>query len=178
MTVADNTLLTGHYVADPIHSAFGFAVRYQGVSVFRGTLDEARATLVDGRLDGIAQVESVSIRAPEQFRAYVLGAEFFDAENHPEVRFTSSRLDLGEDGSAKVSGELAIKGITRPVEATGSWTAPATDAFGATRGHVHLETVIDRTDFDILWEVELPSGQKALANEVTLTVDLSLTEQG
>jgi polyisoprenoid-binding protein YceI len=171
------TPLAGTYVADPVHSSFGFAVRYQGVSLFRGTLGDVSASLTDGRLEGAAKVESISIRTPEQFRAHVLGAEFFDAENHPEVRFTSAEVDLREDGTAVVDGELTIKGITRPVHATGTWTAPVPDAFGSTRGHLQLEAVVDRTQFDMNWNAPLPSGGKALANEVTLTVDVSLTEQ-
>jgi polyisoprenoid-binding protein YceI len=171
------TALAGTYAADPVHSSFGFAVRYQGVSLFRGTLDDVTASLADGRLEGSAKVESISIRTPEQFRAHVLSAEFFDAEQHPEVTFTSSELDLADDGTARVAGELTIKGITRPVEATGTWIAPAADAFGSTRGHLQLEAVIDRTAYDMNWNAPLPSGGKALADEVTLTVDVSLTEQ-
>jgi polyisoprenoid-binding protein YceI len=171
------TPLAGTYAADPVHSSFGFAVRYQGVSLFRGTLTEVNATLADGRLEGTAKVDSISIRTPEQFRAHVLSAEFFDAENHPEVTFTSSDLDLAEDGTAKVEGELTIKGITHPVTAAGTWIAPAPDAFGSTRGHLNLEAVIDRTQWDMNWNAPLPSGGKALANEVTLTVDISLVEQ-
>jgi polyisoprenoid-binding protein YceI len=171
------TPLAGTYVADPVHSSFGFAVRYQGVSLFRGTLEDVTAQLSNGRLEGAAKVESISIRTPEQFRAHVLSNEFFDAENHPEVRFVSNDLDLADDGTAKVAGELTIKGITRPVEATGTWTAPAADAFGGTRGHLQLAAVVDRSQFDMNWNAPLPSGGKALANEVTLTVDVSLIEQ-
>jgi polyisoprenoid-binding protein YceI len=177
MTTTATNALSGSYAADPVHSSFGFAVRYQGVSLFRGTLDEVSATLADGRLEGTAQVESISIRAPEQFRAHVLSPEFFDAERHPEVRFASSQVDLAEDGTATVAGELTIRGITRPVLAQGTWTPPAPDAFGGTRGHLHLEAVVDRTEFDMHWNVPLPSGGKALANEVTLSVDVSLVEQ-
>ena len=171
------TPFAGTYAADPIHSSFGFAVRYQGVSLFRGTLNEVAATLADGRLEGSAKVESISIRTPEQFRAHVLSAEFFDAANHPEVTFSSSSLDLREDGTAEVDGELTIKGITRPVNAVGTWTEPAGDAFGGTRGHLKLEAVVDRTEFDMNWNLPLPSGGNALANEVTLTVELSLVAQ-
>jgi len=171
------TALQGAYAADPVHSSFGFSVRYQGVSLFRGTLDEVEATLTDGRLEGRAKVESISIRTPEQFRAHVLSAEFFDAENHPEVIFTSNDLDVSGDGTVTVEGELTIKGITRPVTATGTWIAPEGDAFGNTRGHLNLEAQVDRTEFDMNWNAPLPSGGKALANEVTLTVELSLVEQ-
>jgi polyisoprenoid-binding protein YceI len=167
----------GTYNADPVHSSFGFAVRYQGVSLFKGSLSEVAATLVDGQLDGAAQVESISIRTPEQFRAHVLSEEFFDAANHPQVTFVSSDLDLREDGTAEVKGDLTIKGITNPVTATGTWIAPATDAFGNTRGHLNLEAVIDRTQWNMNWNMPLPSGGNALANEVTLTVDISLIEQ-
>jgi polyisoprenoid-binding protein YceI len=174
---ATTTPLRGTYTADPVHSSFGFAVRYQGVSVYKGTLSDVTASLSDGRLEGSAKVESISIRQPEQFRAHVLGPEFFDAANHPEVAFVSSDVDLREDGTATVTGDLTIKGITNPVEATGTWTAPAADAFGNTRGHLQLEAVIDRTRYDMNWNLPLPSGGNVLENDVTLTVDLSLLEQ-
>src|SRR5919206_3352442 len=100
---ATSTPLSGTYTADPVHSSFGFAVSYQGVSVFRGTLSDVTATLADGRLEGAAEVESISIRTPEQFRAHVLSPEFFDAANHPQVRFASTEVDLRPDGPARVS---------------------------------------------------------------------------
>jgi polyisoprenoid-binding protein YceI len=171
------TPLAGTYTADPVHSSFGFGVRYQGVSLFKGTLDEVDAKLVDGRLEGAAKVESISIRTPEQFRAHVLSEEFFDAANHPTVGFVSNDVQFNEDGTAKVDGELTIKGITRPVTATGTWIAPDADAFGNTRGHLNLEAVVDRTEFDMNWNMALPSGGNVLANDVTLTVELSLVEQ-
>lgn len=171
------TPLRGTYTVDPVHSSFGFAVRYQGVSIFKGSLDEVQATLADGRLEGAAKVESISIRSPEQFRAHVLGDEFFDAANHPEVNFSSTSLDLNDDGTSRAEGELTIKGITNPIVATGTWQAPATDAFGGTRGHLNLEAVIDRSKWEFNWNVPLPNGQGALANDVTLTVELSLVEQ-
>jgi polyisoprenoid-binding protein YceI len=177
MAATTTTPLGGTYTADPVHSSFGFAVRYQGVSVYRGTLSDVAATLSDGRVEGTAQVESISIRQPEQFRAHVLSPEFFDAANHPEGRFVSTDVDLREDGTAVVKGDLTIKGITNPVEATGTWTAPAADAFGNTRGHLQLEAVVDRTQWQMNWNMQLPSGGNVLENDVTLTVDLSLVEQ-
>ena len=169
--------LSGTFAADPVHSGFGFAVRYQGVSLFRGRFEDVTATLADGRLEGSAQVESISIRTPDAFRQHVLAPDFFDAANHPELRFASTSLDLREDGTAIAEGELTIKGITHPVTAAGTWTAPATDAFGGTRGNLQLEATVDRTAYDMNWNMALPSGGNALANEVTITVDVSLVEQ-
>jgi polyisoprenoid-binding protein YceI len=172
-----STALAGTFNADPIHSSFGFAVKYQNVSNFRGTLGEVAATLADGKLEGTAQVESISIQTPEQFRAHVLSADFFDVENFPTVTFVSSDLDLADDGTAKVTGDLTIRGVTNTVTATGTWTAPSADAFGNTRAHLQLETVIDRTAFGLNWNMPLPAGGNALADDVTLTVDIALVEQ-
>ena len=177
MTTTTSPSLHGAYLADPVHSSFGFAVRYQGVSVYRGTFTDVKATLSDGRLEGTAKVESISIVAPEQFRAHVLGPEFFEAQNHPEIRFVSTNLDLRDDDSVVAEGDLTMKGITNPVTALGTWSAPQADAFGNTRAHLHLEAEVDRTKWDMNWNAPLPNGGDALANEVTITVDLSLTEQ-
>jgi polyisoprenoid-binding protein YceI len=170
------TALAGTFNADPVHSSFGFAVKYQNVSLFRGTLADVAATLVDGKLEGTAQVESISIRTPEQFRAHVLSGDFFDVENHAEVKFVSSDLQLADDGTATVNGDLTIRGVTQPVTATGTWAPPSADAFGNTRAHLQLETVIDRTQFGLNWNMPLPAGGNALANEVTLAVDLALVQ--
>jgi polyisoprenoid-binding protein YceI len=169
--------LAGTYNADPVHSNFAFAVRYQGVSLFKGTLDDVTATLVDGKLEGAAKVESISIRTPEQFRAHVLSDDFFAADKHPEVTFVSTDIAVADDNTAEVKGDLTIKGITHPVTAKGTWVAPAADAFGNTRAHLNLETVIDRTQWEINWNAPLPSGGVALANKVTLTIELALVEQ-
>ncbi len=168
--------LAGSFNADPIHSSFGFSVRYQGVSLFRGTLDEVEATLNDGKLEGTAKVESISIRTPDAFRQHVLSPEFFDAESHPEVRFVSTKTELREDGSAVIEGELTIKGITHPVTASGTWKAPEQDAFGNARANLTLEATVDRTAYEMKWNAPLPNGGNALANDVTLTVDLALVQ--
>ena len=169
---------TGTYVADPIHSSFGFAVEYSGRGKFRGTLDDVTATLTAGddglALEGAAKVESISIHNPPQFRAHVLGPEFFDSENHPEVTFSSSSIELADDGAARLEGELTIAGTTRPVEIAGTWTEPIPAAGGGLRAGLELATTIDRRDFGFEWQMALPNGTDALAYEVTLEVSLAL----
>jgi polyisoprenoid-binding protein YceI len=123
---------SGTYSTDPVHSSFGFAVDYAGTGKFRGTLDDVSATLTAGddglALEGSARVESISIKTPPQFRAHVLGSEFFDAENHPEVTFRSTGVELEEDGTARLDGELTIAGVTHPVAIAGTWTEPVAGA--------------------------------------------------
>ena len=170
--------LSGTYKADPIHSSFGFAVKHMGVSTFRGTFSDVDATLADGVLEGRAEVESISIVSPADFRTHVLGPDFFDAGNHPEVLFRSTSVDLDDDGTATVRGELTIKGITNEVVATGTWTPPTQAPWGdAVIAGLELSTEIDRTQFGMAWNAPLPKGGNILAEKVTLTIHLELQQQ-
>src|SRR4051794_3577491 len=169
--------LAGRYQADPVHSSFGFAVKHMGINTFRGTLAEVDASLNDGVLEGRAKVESISITNPPEFRAHVLGGEFFDADSHPEVSFRSTDLDLADDGSATVRGELTIKGITREIVATGSWTPPAENPWGMQVAALEISAELDRTEYGMTWNAPLPKGGNILAERVTLNVNLELQRQ-
>ena len=172
--------LQGVFEADPIHSIFGFSVVHNGISTFRGTLDDVSATLkADGdelQLEGAAKVESISIHEPEQFRAHVLGEEFFDADNHPEVTFRSTEVELGDDGTARVEGELSIAGQIKEVSAEGAYREPIEGPDGSERVALELETKFDRRDFGFDWNMELPSGGDVLDWDVTLKVHLELVK--
>ena len=170
--------LEGTFQADPVHSSFGFAVKHMGVQTFRGTLDDVSATLENGVLTGAAKVESISIRQPEDFRNHVLSDEFFAAETHPAVTFRSTSIDLADDGTATVRGELTIKGITNEVVATGTWTPPTQAPWGdAVIAGLELTADIDRTQFGMTWNAPLPKGGNILAEKVTLSIHLELQQQ-
>lgn len=171
--------LTGPFEADPVHSSVGFAVRHMGVSTFRGSFGDVTARLAEGAdgrtsLEGGTRAESISITSPPEFRAHVLGEEFLDAERHPDITFRSHDLELGEDGSATLEGELTIKGITRPMTASGTYVVPVADPYGGLRAALELQATIDRRDFEIRWNAPLPGGGDALGAEVRLSVHLEL----
>ena len=164
---------TGTFAADPVHSHVGFEVPY-AVATFSGEVPEFTASLVDGHLEGSAKIQSLRLK-DENLQAHVLSPEFFDAERHPVLTFSG---DLTRDGDkATIDGEITIKGITQPATLTGTIVGPTLDHFGATRIGLTLETVVDRTAFDIKWNMPLPSGEPALGNEVTLKADLTLVAQ-
>jgi polyisoprenoid-binding protein YceI len=127
-------------------------------------------------LEGSARVDSISIREPEQFRAHVLGPEFFDADEHPDVTFRSTSVELADDGTARVEGELTIAGKAKQVVASGTWTEPG-QGLGTLRAGFELETVVDRRDFGFDWQAELPNGKEALGWDVTLEIVLALVPQ-
>ena len=127
----------GTYELDPNHSSFQFEVEHLNLSTFRASFAEIDARLADDDgalvLEGQARAESISIVDPE-FREHVVhGADFFEADVHPLITFRSTSVELGDDRSASVSGELVIRGVTRPVTASGTFAPPTTDPFGLSR---------------------------------------------
>jgi polyisoprenoid-binding protein YceI len=173
-TITETGIPTGTWKADTVHSGVAFEVPY-AVATFSGEVPDFEASLVDGKLAGVAKIASLTVK-DENLQAHLLSPEFFDAERHPEVRFEGSKLTHNGD-KATLEGEITIKGITKPATLTGTITGPAIDHFGANRVGFKLETVIDRTEFDIKWNMPLPNGEPALANEVTLKADLTLVAQ-
>jgi polyisoprenoid-binding protein YceI len=170
-TIDQTAIPTGTWTADTVHSGLSFEVPY-AVATFSGDVPGFQATLVDGALAGSAQIASLQVK-DESLQAHLLSPEFFDAERHPEVSFTSTAIRRDGD-RVSIDGDLTIKGITKPVTLEGTITGPAVDHFGATRVGFKLETVIDRREFDINWNMPLPSGEPALSNDVTLKADLTL----
>ena len=171
VTTQESTIpAVGAWHADPVHSSVGFAVKYLGVATFSGELKVFEASLVDGVLTGKAQITSVEVK-DENLKTHLQSPEFFDAERHPEITFSGSA-----DAEGRFEGELTIKGITKPVTLEGTITGPVTDPYGNERYGLALITVIDRTEFGLDWNAPLPGGGFALANDVTVTADLSLVK--
>jgi polyisoprenoid-binding protein YceI len=171
---------SGTYRAQSAVSSFAFAVRHSGVFWYRGSLSDVAATLRgDGDalgLDGSARVDSISVVEPAAMRASVLGPEFFDAQRHPEITFRSTALRLADDGRAEVDGELTIRGITRPVTASGHYAPPRQAGFGEAAG-LQLQTSFDRREFGFEWQTELPGGGDAVGWDVDVEIDLLLMRE-
>ena len=173
MSTTEQQQATGTFAADPVHSHVGFEVPY-AVATFSGEVTDFSATLADGHLEGSAKIESITLK-DENLTAHVLSPEFFDAERHPVLTFSG---DVDRDGDkATIEGEITMKGITKPATLQGTIVGPTVDHFGATRIGLKLETVVDRTAFDMKWNMPLPNGEPALGNEVTLKADLTLVAQ-
>ena len=177
-TATTTTIPAGTYAADPIHSTFGFQVRHNGIQLFRGSFDDVAVTATsDGEsiaIEGSAQVESIQVRLAD-LKGHLLSDDFFRADKHPEVAFRSVAVrQAGEE--IEVSGELTIKGITNHVIAKGTLTGPVTSLAGSPVVGLALETVVDRTQYGLTWNADLPSGGKALANDVKIVVEAELVK--
>jgi len=160
---------TGTWALDPVHSTIGFELPYLA-GTFRGQFKEVDAQLTDESLTGSARVASVDVN-DENLVAHLQSPEFFDGERYPELSFESRELERSGE-SLTVRGEITIRGITKPVELTGTISEPITDGYGQERLGLKLETTVDRTEFGLDWNMPLPSGEPALANEVKLVAEL------
>jgi polyisoprenoid-binding protein YceI len=151
------------------------------VSTFRASFNaiEGRLTADDttARLRASAEVESISIIDPPEFRDHVVrGDDFFQADVHPELSFRSTDLELRDDGSASVTGELTIRGVSRPITAEGSYRPPTVDPFGTARAALTLHATVDRRDWGLSWQLPLPDGGDAVGWKVELTAELELVK--
>ena len=164
----------GTYQLDPVHSTFGFAVKHNGVSTFRGNFEDVDASLDDGVLVGTARVESVKTAIPD-LHSHLVSPEFFNADETPTVTFRSTEIRIAEDGSAEVDGDLTIRGVTKPVTATGTF-ATGVGMSGAEVAGIELEATIDRRQYGLNWQAPLPSGGDAVAWDVVLQVHLELVK--
>ena len=165
--------LAGAWNFSAVHSAITFSVPYV-VASFRASFEEVAATLVDGRLSGAADVASVDVK-DENLAAHLMSAEFVDADNHPEITFTSDQLKI-DGNNVEFDGELTIKGTSNALHATGSVEGPTEDFAGNTRLGFTLGAVIDRTAYGVSWNADLPSGGHALSDEVELTAELEFIQ--
>lgn len=177
MSTIETPTFTGTWQVDPVHSTAGFEVAYMA-GTFKGEFREIAATLtVEGeraRLEGSAKVASVDVK-DENLNAHLQSPDFFDAERNPELRFTADDVDLTSD-EVTARGEITIKGVTRPVEVTGTATAPLADPYGNERIGLQLTAAVDRTDFGVSWNTPLPSGEQALADQVRIVTDLQFVK--
>jgi len=175
-TVQQQEIPAGTWTVDPVHSSINFAITHNGVATFRSGFKSYAATLGGGpeaKLEGTVEVASIEIDE-EQLKGHLLSPDFFDAESHPQLRFSSTELRVGEDGSARLLGELEIRGEVREVEASGKFGQISASLDSKPRVGLSIEATVDRRNFGLDWQAELPSGGEALDYAVTINVELEL----
>lgn len=178
-TTIEREIPAGTWAVDPVHSSVTFAVTHNGVSTFRSGFESYEARLSGGEqpsLAGTVDVGSVEIDEA-QLKGHLLSPDFFDAERFPQIRFRSTELSVGEDGSLRLLGELDIRGETREVEASGKFGQIGAGLDGAPRVGLSLAATVDRRSFGLDWQAELPGGGEALDYAVSIAVELELVAE-
>jgi len=180
-TATAQSIATGNWRIDPVHSHVGFAVKHMVVATFRARFEDYDGSLSvdeDGRprLRGSVRADSIVVK-DENLAAHLRTPEFFDSERYPEIRFVSSAVDVGEQGELEVEGDLTIKDHTHRITARGSVAGPHVDIAGNDKIGVELEAIVDRREYGLEFNAELPKGGYAVDNDVRLDVSLELVRE-
>jgi polyisoprenoid-binding protein YceI len=171
---------TETYRIDPEHTNVGFRIRHFFSKVpgrfntFEGTITLDRQDLSKGSVEITIDASSIDTNEPARDK-HLRSADFFDAEKHPKIAFRSTEVKKVADNRLKVSGNLTIRGVTKPVtldvEVLG---------FGpgyGFRGAFEARTTINRQDFGVAWNDVVEGGGAVLGNEVEILINLEAVRQ-
>jgi len=171
---------------DSSHATAGFRVRHLMVSHVRGHLGPVSGTvLIDERDPSRSRVDvSIDVRGIDSRDAkrdeHLRSDDFFDVEHHPTVTFRSTRVEApqGPSGDLRVTGDLTIRGVTRPVTLQVEPLENAIqDPWGNARRGVSARGRVNRKDWGLKWNLAIEAGGVAVGDEVTIEIDAELVAQ-
>jgi polyisoprenoid-binding protein YceI len=181
-TVPELAELTGTYTIDPSHSRVGFVARHAMVTKVRGGFNDFAGTFtVDA--DDLAgssatltiQAASVDTRNADR-DGHLRSNDFFAMEEHPEIRFVSTDVEHVGGAEYRVTGDLTLRGVTKPVTIDLEYTGTAVDPWGNTRVGFEGSTVVNRKDWGLVWNAALDGGGILVSEKVTLEFEISATK--
>lgn len=175
-------MIAGTYVLDPAHTTIGFVARHAMVTKTRGKFEdfEDTITVAENIADSKADVtiKSASINTGNDDRdGHVKGDDFFAVEKYPELTFTATSFNVDEAGNGTVTGDLTIKGVTKPVTLDVETEGLAEDPFGNTRFGFEATTKINRLDYGIDFNAPLKTGGVLVSEEIKIELEVSAIKQ-
>ncbi len=175
-TATQTTLPTGTWKVDPVHSSVEFQVKHLGIATVKGQFKEFEGTLEvtpEGiNAHGSAQTASVDTREPQR-DGHLRSADFFDADQHPQITFQSTAVRAIDDEDFEIEGDFTLHGITRPLKLTATLEGTETDPQGNERVGVSATAQINRSDYDMKFNMALGSGNVVVGDKVKILLDIS-----
>ncbi|WSQ14529.1 YceI family protein [Streptomyces sp. NBC_01231] len=171
--------LTGEWVIDPAHSRIGFSVRHAMVTTVRGAFTDYQSRLYfDGRDPARSKAEIIVSTAGvdtgvEQRDAHLVGRDFLDAATYPRLRFTSTAVEVSGNDVYRMTGDLTIKAVTRPVVLELTYIGHVTDPFGYERVGFDGTTTINRSEWGLTYSSKLAEGGAMVSEKVRLQLDIA-----
>ncbi len=169
---------------DPAHTSIEFSVRHMMVSTVKGQFEKVKGSLelddkdvTKSTVEVTIDVGSVNTHEPKR-DTHLRSPDFFDVAKFPTATFKSTKVQKAGKNKLKVTGELSLHGVTKPVvlEVEGPTDAYKTP-FGTTVRGVHATVKLDRKDFGIGWNKVLDNGGVLVGNEVSLDLSAELSEK-
>ncbi len=178
-TTTATTPLTGNYTLDPTHSRIGFSARHAMVTKVRGSFNEFEGSgyfdvenPANSKLRLTIQAASIDTRNADR-DGHLKSNDFFDMETYPEITFASTAVEQVDPESYRVTGDLTIKGVTKPVTVDFEYSGSAVDPYGNTRIGLEGKTTVNRKDWGVNWNAALEAGGVLVSEKVTLEFEVS-----
>lgn len=173
--------VAGTWEIDPTHSEVGFSVRHMMVSKVRGRFAEFSGTIITGdRIEDSTVSADIDLSTistgNEQRDAHLRSPDFFATDQFPTMTFRTTGVRAAADHWV-VSGDLSLKGITRPVELKTELNGIAPDAYGGVRAGFTATTQINRQDFQVTWNQAIEGGGVVVADKVDIILEIEAVLQ-
>ena len=171
------------WTIDPSHTTVEFVAKHMMITTVKGRFAELTGTIIadetniaDSSVEATLQAASLDTRS-EQRDAHLRSPDFLDVENYPDVTFKSTAIS-GTKKSFTVTGDLTIRGVTRPITLDASFEGEGKDPWGGTRASFSAHGKFDRRDFGLTWNVALETGGILVSNEVKINIEAQAVLQG
>lgn len=172
---------TSTWNVDSTHSTAAFGVKHLVISTARGEfkkfsgvvqLDEADVT--KSTVQATIDVDSIATGVADR-DGHLKSPDFFDVAKYPTMTFKSTKVQKAGKDALKVTGDLTLHGVTKPVVLQVSTSPEVKGMYGETRRGFSASTKISRKDFGLSWNKLVEAGP-AVGDEVTITLDLELVK--
>lgn len=169
------------WTIDPTHTEVGFKVKHMMFTNVKGNFNDYSAEidfdndLKEANLQFEAKVNSIFTNNTDRDN-HLKSADFFDAEQYPTLNFKSTKIE-GDGNEYQITGDLTIKGITKPVTLNGEFSGLMTDPWGNTKVGINLDGKINRKDFGLTYNAALETGGVLVGEDVKLNAEIQLVEQ-
>jgi polyisoprenoid-binding protein YceI len=168
---------------DPSHTEIQFKVRHLMISTVTGTfkifdLDvetETEDFHTIKRILFTADIDSITTNN-EQRDTHLKSSDFFHAEEHPQLRFEGKKYESKGD-LAKLSGNLTIRGITKPIHLSVEYGGTVRDPYGQTKAGFTVDGKINRKEFGLAWNAVTEAGGIVVSDEIKIHAEVQLVEQ-
>jgi polyisoprenoid-binding protein YceI len=173
----------GTYALDPAHKRVGFVARHMMVSKVRGEFADATATITvaeDPLASSVtATIQAASIDTKQTDRDnHLRSPEFLDAEAFPTLEYRSTGVKSHEGNEFVLTGELTVKGVTRPVDLEVEFEGVGRSPFGQDIFGFSASAEIDREDFGLTWNVALETGGVLVGKKIKIEIEGEAVRQG
>jgi polyisoprenoid-binding protein YceI len=171
--------LSGAYALDPTHTRLGFTARHAMVTKVRGSFEQFEGTAHLDFADPSKstatvtfQIASIGTGQPQRDE-HLRTNDFLDAATYPEGRFVSTSVVKKGDDELEMTGDLTLKGVTKPVTITWEHAGTAKDPYGNLRAGFEGKATINRKDWGITYNAALETGGVLISEKVNLEFDVS-----